>query len=155
MIDDDDAADETDSRRPANPQQQVGYEVGYGRPPRHHQFRKGTTGNPKGRPRGSGKQKIRLYDILMDPVWITIDGRRKKVPFPVAHLQRLKEQAAKGNPKASQSLLQLYRDMRLFDSEESDEPVTFTLNISRPGAPPLGKNGTPTGDDGMEAPEDS
>jgi len=34
--------------------------------------------------------------------------RRKKVPFPVAHLQRIMEKAAKGDPKADQSLFQLY-----------------------------------------------
>lgn len=29
------------------------YEVGYGKPPKHGQFAPGTSGNPKGRPRGS------------------------------------------------------------------------------------------------------
>lgn len=30
-----------------------GYRVGYGKPPREHRFRKGTSGNPAGRPRGA------------------------------------------------------------------------------------------------------
>lgn len=29
------------------------YEVGYGKPPQRTQFKKGQTGNPKGRPKGA------------------------------------------------------------------------------------------------------
>jgi len=34
------------------------YEVGYGKPPKATRFRKGTSGNPKGRPRGSKKAQV-------------------------------------------------------------------------------------------------
>ena len=29
------------------------HDAGYGKPPRHSRFKKGQSGNPKGRPRGS------------------------------------------------------------------------------------------------------
>ena len=104
--------------------------TGYKRPPRQHQFRKGRpSANPKGRPGGSRKQTLNLHKILMEAVLITKGGRRKKVPFPVAHLQRIMERAAKGDPRADQSLFQLYKMMYLFDPEESDAPFEFTLDI--------------------------
>ncbi len=106
------------------------YEVGYKRPPRKHQFKTGhPSANPKGRPRGSGKQNVNLHKILMEPVSITKGGRKRKVPFPEAHLHRIMERAAKGDPKADQTLIQLYRIMRLFDSEEFNTSLEFTMNV--------------------------
>jgi Family of unknown function (DUF5681) len=106
------------------------YEVGYKRPPRKHQFKTGhPSANPKGRPRGSSNQTVNLHKILMEPVSITKGGRKRKVPFPAAHLQRIMERAAKGDPKADQALFQLYKTMHLFDSEESNTSLEFTMDI--------------------------
>jgi hypothetical protein len=136
-----DVGDEVSSDKSSNPQQQADYDVGFKRPPRQHQFRKGQpSANPKGRPRGSRKQTINLHKILMQAVLITNGGRRKKVPFPVAHLQRIMEKAAKGDPKADQSLFQLYKMMYLFDPEESSAPFEFTLNIGPPRKTLLGSD---------------
>ncbi len=35
------------------PDNEADYEVGYGKPPRHTRFKKGRSGNPRGRPNGS------------------------------------------------------------------------------------------------------
>lgn len=39
-------------------------EVGYGRPPQEHQFKRGQSGNPKGRPKGSKNESTILREIL-------------------------------------------------------------------------------------------
>ena len=44
-------ADATNSAM-IKPKRRTGYEVGYGKPPADHRFRKGHSGNPRGRPRG-------------------------------------------------------------------------------------------------------
>lgn len=43
---------------------QSDYEVGYGRPPKSGQFRKGKSGNPKGRPKGRKSMQDHVQAIL-------------------------------------------------------------------------------------------
>src|SRR5262245_29021911 len=44
------------------------YEVGYARPPLHSRFKRGQSGNPKGRPRGSRSVASVLHRILNEKV---------------------------------------------------------------------------------------
>ena len=61
------------------------YEVGYCRPPREHQFKKGEASrNSKGRPRGANRPALDLVSVLMQPVTIRIKGKERKVPYPEA-----------------------------------------------------------------------
>ena len=39
-------------KKPSSSAADSGYEVGYGKPPKANQFRKGRTGNPRGKRRG-------------------------------------------------------------------------------------------------------
>jgi len=55
------------------------YKVGYKKPPLHTRFRKGQSGNPRGRPRGSKNFSTLLADALNEPVVVTEDGRRRKI----------------------------------------------------------------------------
>jgi hypothetical protein len=65
------------------------YEVGYGRPPREHQFKKGEASrNPKGRPRGTTRPILDLVAVLMQPVTIRIKGKERKVPYPEAMIRQ-------------------------------------------------------------------
>ena len=73
----------TDAAR-RRPTSQGNYTVGYGRPPEHSRFRKGQSGNPRGRPRGDTRTvptvglSRALRKAAGQPVSMTVDGRRTK-----------------------------------------------------------------------------
>lgn len=112
-----------------NPDRKIG--SGYSSGSKPTQYTKGKSGNLKGRPRKPRARSIDLNKLLMEKVSLTRDGKTIKVPFPVAHIERLKEKAAKGDPKADRSMFQLYKIAGLLESgpDDPNEPVHFTLRI--------------------------
>ena len=97
-----------------SPSEQEG--VGYGRPPRHSRFRPGQSGNPRGRPKGKRNLASLLSDVLIQPVTITANGKRKRVSSETALLLRLREKALGGDIRAMNMLLSL-RAIHLPDRE--------------------------------------
>ena len=50
-----------------------------GNPPKHTQFRKGTSGNPRGRPKGSKNLATYLMEAARDQVSATVGGRTRTI----------------------------------------------------------------------------
>ncbi len=55
------------------------YEVGYARPPKHTQFRKGQTGNPRGRPKSRKSGSTDVSELLNEPVRVKTGGEADSV----------------------------------------------------------------------------
>lgn len=81
----------TGRRRPGDP-----YEVGYGKPPKQTQFKRGRSGNPNGRPRKKPDLYSELTKVLHENVTVTIDGESKRLTVQQALLMRLRDQALRG-----------------------------------------------------------
>lgn len=80
--------------------------VGYGRPPKKHQFKPGQSGNPAGRRRGARGVKSQLREQLNELVEISQNGRTRKVPVKTVVLKSLIAKAAKGDWRAADRVLQ-------------------------------------------------
>lgn len=70
--------------------------VGYGKPPKSGQFKKGQSGNPKGRPKGSFDYKTHVQQMLAAQVTVNENGKRKRVSSLQATLMRLAEKRPQG-----------------------------------------------------------
>ena len=86
------------------------YEVGYGKPPKRTRFRKGQSGNPKGRPKGAKDFTKLLGKILRSEVKLSERGVYKTVSSQEAVLLRLLEKALKGEPRAMDRFVSLARE---------------------------------------------
>jgi len=84
-----------------------GYEVGYGKPPIHSRFRKGQSGNRKGRPRGTNNLKTDLAQELKEKVLVREGERSLKISKQKAIVKTLVARTLKGDAKAASTLLKV------------------------------------------------
>lgn len=83
------------------------YDVGYAKPPKDTRFRKGQSGNQKGRPKGSRNFAHDVDDILNAKMTVNENGRPRNVSTQLAALMRLREKALKGDARALDRLLSM------------------------------------------------
>lgn len=105
------------------------YEIGYGKPPVASRFRRGTSGNPLGRPRQPrGKTTFggAMRELLMSDVTVEVDGRRRPMLRIEALVNALVTGAMAGNVSAARLVLDLAHRF-----VPSDRPVENMHKVER------------------------
>lgn len=99
--------------------------VGYKRPPRARQFKKGQSGNPHGRPRTRSALNVIsdsqvdevLRSELQRQVTVTEGGKPKKYSMLEVVIRAQATSAAKGNPLAQRNVVVQARELELRDAD--------------------------------------
>jgi hypothetical protein len=102
------------------------YEVGYGKPPPHTRFKKGQSGNPRGRPAGAKNLKTLLTDALNEPVVVTENGGHRKITKRQAIVTQLVNRSATADWRAIKILFDILRDIEVQTEAASPETSAFT-----------------------------
>lgn len=90
---------------------------GYRKPPQHTQWRRGQSGNPKGRKKGSRNFKTDVNELLNSMVSVVRDGKPAKMSAQRAVLERLYDKALNGDSRALIQLIHLAQEQS--DAEPS------------------------------------
>ena len=121
--------------------------VGYGRPPKHTQFKPGKSGNSKGRPKGHKNFSTELAEEIYQKISIQEGGKVAKVSKQRLVIKTLFAKASKGDVRAINSLIALIlqylpKDHKADETEEKlsdedqailDELTNFVNNQERNG----------------------
>ena len=102
------------------------YEVGYGRPPRHTRFKKGQSGNPKGRPGGAKNLSTLVNEALNERVIVAEDSGRRKISKREAIVKQIVNRSTTADWRAVKILLGILQDIESRMEAGSSEASGFT-----------------------------
>ena len=117
------------------------YDVGYARPPKAGQFRKGESGNKSGRPKGSKNLSTLLREALAKEVVVTENEKRRRVTKRELMMEMVAAKCIAGDLRAVALAIRLDADEDCTDSEptegldQADRDVAETLSKQLHNAP--------------------
>src|SRR3954471_12458519 len=108
-------------------------DVGYGRPPTATRFRKGHSGNPRGRPRA--RRRDIPYDLLLGQmVTIREDGRERRVTAAEAFLLQLTKKGLQGDSASARASLAAIEAARASHRAEQQIAIQIVWKYVSPGS---------------------
>jgi hypothetical protein len=119
--------------------------VGYGKPPRHTRFKKGQSGNPRGRPSGSKNLSTLVIEALNELVVVAENGGRRKITKRQAIITQLVNQSAKADWRATKLVLEILQAIEArtepaaaatsFDAADERVIEQLRARYAKPGSP--------------------
>jgi hypothetical protein len=102
------------------------YEIGYARPPRHTRFKKGQSGNPKGRPGGTKNLSTLVNEALNERVIVAEDGGQRKITKRQAIVKQIVNRSAAADWRAARMLFDIVQRIESRMEAASSETAEFT-----------------------------
>jgi hypothetical protein len=123
-------------KKPSSSASDSPYEVGYGKPPKANQFRKGRTGNPRGKRGGEENISSAFKRVVSKRVKIKEGEQVRTVTLAEAVILKNCNAALQNNPFAMSNIYRL--------AEESGELIdrTDAKQVGRPIAVPIRSKNT-------------
>lgn len=97
-----------------------GYEVGFRKPPKAHQFKSGNNANPRGRKKGTRNRKLVVEEALFEPVTVREGDKVKKMTVLEAIIKKTARQALAGDHKAALTIIGLAHKEGLLTPEQNE-----------------------------------
>lgn len=123
-----------------------GYDIGYGKPPIQTRFKSGSSGNPKGRPRGAKNKPEapslaaeRLKEIVLEEAYrlVTVNDPAGPIQVPMAQavMRSISVNAAKGLQRAQRLFTELVstteRDRRRLHDQFLEAAINYKVEWER------------------------
>jgi hypothetical protein len=126
MLEDDREKNEPllDAEAGSAPAADRGYKVGYRRPPLQSRFKPGTSGNNKGRPKGSHNAKTIVGKVLNDPITLRENGKARRTSKLEAMITAIAHKAMKGDTPALNAVVALLIRTGILNEAENQELTT-------------------------------
>ena len=107
--------------------------VGFGKPPTSSRFRKGQSGNPRGRPRNRHRE-IPYDAVLGQMVTIREEGRERRVTAAEAFLLQLTQKGLAGDSTAARASLEAIEAARSIRGDDTEQLKVIILKSVGNGA---------------------
>jgi hypothetical protein len=105
------------------------YDVGYKKPPKKTRFRKGQSGNPKGRPKETIDMQTSMDKVMNRKISVTEQGIERTITVAEAILTRLASDALKRDVRAAKLLFDKWMALNPVSENEKDAPeLNLILN---------------------------
>jgi hypothetical protein len=115
--------------RAGQPNADHSYSVGYGRPPAHTQFRRGQSGNPKGRRKGLRNVRTIVEEQLSQRIRIREGDRTRSLTKLDGVILTMITGALKGDGKAQAALFAVMRSLGMTgEPPAANDPKPFTAD---------------------------